>query len=1100
MRRYPLVGRLLVTFTLLAAMLPIGAAPAAGVPGGASTVFINEIHYDNTGADVGEFVEVAGPAGTDLGGWSLVFYNGNGGAPYATVDMSGVLTDQSGGYGTAAFDRAGIQNGSPDGVALVNGSTLVQFLSYEGTFAAVDGPASGQISTDIRVSEPSTTLIGESLQLTGTGLLAGEFFWTGPTLESPGSPNPGQSFGTPPAPAVVINEIDYDQPGTDTAEFIELKNTGSVVVDLTGWSLDFVNGNGGSLYNNSPVALPTASLAPGDYFVICANPTTTPDCDFDVSPDTNLIQNGAPDAVGLRDAGGSLADTVSYEGDTVAPYTEGSGVGLEDTAGPGDGNKSISRVPDGADTDQNDVDFALVCGTPGASNVDTTTDCVPEPSPCAAGAVPISAIQGSGDVTPCDGETVTIEGVVVGDYEGPSPALRGFYVQEQDPDQDGDPLTSEGIFVFHGNEDTVALGDLVEVTGVVGEFQGQTQIGFPATLKVVSSANAVTPATITLPLASADSLEAVEGMLVEAPQTLFVTEFFQLGRFGQVVVSSGDRLDQPTAVAEPGSAANAVQAANDLNRLIIDDDLNNQNPDPILFGRGGNELTASNTLRGGDTVTGAVGVLTYTWAGNSASGNAYRLRPVGDLSDSGLVSGGVVPNFSAANPRPSSAPVVGGSLHVASFNVLNYFSTIDTGPDICGPGQNEDCRGADSAEELTRQQDKLMSALIQLDADVVGLMELENTPGVDPEGDIASQLNTRVGSGAYAAVDAAGVGGGIVGLDAIRVGMIYQPGSVTPLGDPALLDFALDPLGEDRSRTAVAQSFVENGTGEAFTVVVNHFKSKSGSEIDDSGGKCALDPGYADCDQGDGQGFFNATRTAHAAQLRDWLATDPTGSGDADVLIVGDLNSYAMEDPIDVLANAGYVDLLAGPDSYSFVFDGQWGYLDYVLASSSLAGGVTGTAEYHINADEPPVLDYNTAFKSANQIEILYAPDEFRTSDHDPAIVGLAMGSGFTAAASPEELWPPNHKHVGVAVSGSDGAGGALTAEILDVTSSEADSGLSEGDEPDDIVVTTPTTVDLRAERYSQDGRIYTIYLRLTDGNQVVFTTTEVVVPHDRGN
>ncbi|MEJ7702948.1 MAG: hypothetical protein WKF47_04515 [Geodermatophilaceae bacterium] len=141
----------------------------------------------------------------------------------------------------------------------------------------------------------------------------------------------------------------------------------------------------------------------------------------------------------------------------------------------------------------------------------------------------------------------------------------------------------------------------------------------------------------------------------------------------------------------------AVQAANNLNRLKLDDALQNQNADPIVFGRGGDPLTAENTLRGGDTVTGAVGVMTYTWAGNSASGNAYRLRPVGDLSDSGLVPGGVVPDFEAANPRPTSAPEVGGSLQVGAFNVLNYFLTLDAAPAGCGPTFALECRGAENA-------------------------------------------------------------------------------------------------------------------------------------------------------------------------------------------------------------------------------------------------------------------------------------------------------------------------------------------------------------------------------------------------------------------
>jgi hypothetical protein len=168
---------------------------------------------------------------------------------------------------------------------------------------------------------------------------------------------------------VVINEIDYDQPSTDSSEFIELKNVGSADVNLSSYSLDLVNGNGTTVY--ASIALPDVVLAAGEYFVICANASTTPSCDLDVSPDTNLIQNGSPDAVALL-LNGNIVDTVSYEGDTGAPYTEGSGVGLEDVAV---ADAGISRYPDGTDTDQNNVDFSFRCISPGAPNVALDSNC-----------------------------------------------------------------------------------------------------------------------------------------------------------------------------------------------------------------------------------------------------------------------------------------------------------------------------------------------------------------------------------------------------------------------------------------------------------------------------------------------------------------------------------------------------------------------------------------------------------------------------------------------------------------------------------------------------------------------------------------------------
>ena len=160
-------------------------------------------------------------------------------------------------------------------------------------------------------------------------------------------------------------------------------------------------------------------------------------------------------------------------------------------------------------------------------------------------------------------------------------------------------------------------------------------------------------------------------MLVRFPQQLTVTEHFQLGRTGEVVVSSGGRLPQPTAVATPGAAAQAVQAQNDLNQVTIDDATNAQNVDPIVFGRNGQPLSAENTLRGGDTVTGATGVLTYTWGGYATSPNAYRLRPIGAL--------GGQAQFEIGNPRPEGPPAVGGQITVASANLLNFFNTFGNG-------------------------------------------------------------------------------------------------------------------------------------------------------------------------------------------------------------------------------------------------------------------------------------------------------------------------------------------------------------------------------------------------------------------------------------
>ena len=1033
-------------------------------------VFINEIHYDNTGTDTGEAIEVAGPAGTDLTSWSLVLYNGSTGALYNTTALSGVIANQQGGFGTVAFSYPtnGIQNGSPDGIALVNGSSVEQFLSYEGAFTAVDGPASGLTSTDIGVAESSGTAIGDSLQLAGTGSAYGDFTWAVPQPSTFGAVNAGQTFGAggPVMPTLVINEIDYDQPSLDTAEFIEILNAGTSTADLTGWSLQLINGNGGLPY--ASFDLTGLSIAAGDYLVVCANAATVANCDLDVTPETNLVQNGSPDAVALL-FDGVVMDTVSYEGDTIPPFTEGSGAGLEDSPA---GTGSIARCPDGTDTNQNNVDLVFTTNiSPGAENI----------CPSGALAVKIHEVQGDGAESPLVGALVVVEGIVVGDFQddvGANGDLNGFFVQEEDADADSNPLTSEGIFVFDGSSPPVdvAIGDSVRVEGNVSEFFGKTQISRTADVVVQSNGNSLpTAASLTLPVTSVDDFEAFEGMRVTFPQPLVIAEYFNFDRFGEIVLSSERRLT-PTAEVEPGP--DAIQAAAEalLDRITLDDGRTSQNPDPAIHPNGA-EFDLANLFRGGDRVQNVTGVLDYGFS-------LYRVQPTQGA------------NYSSDNPRPAAPDAVGGTIKVASVNVLNYFTTIDDGfNDICGPLMNLECRGADDAEELTRQRDKLIAALAGVDADVVGLVEIENDTANVALADLVAGLNDAVGAGSYDFIAT-----GPIGTDAIRVALIYKPGSVSPVGDYAVLDSSVDGrFIDDKNRPVLAQSFMDNAGGDIVTVAVNHLKSK-GSSCDD----------VSDPDTGDGSGNCNLTRTAAAEALVDWLATDPTGSGTDNFLVIGDLNAYDKEDPIDALVAGGYVDLVSsflGEAAYSFVFDGQIGYLDYALANSTLNDRVTGVSIWHINADEPDLINYDTSFKRPAQ-DAIYAPDAYRSSDHDPVIVGLDLCEATppqfdTLTVTPDTLWPANHKYVDVAATAvvSDNFDPSPTVTLVSVTSNEPDNGEDDGNTVDDIVIVDDYEFKLRAERSGiGTGRTYTITYEVTDscGNSATASAT-VFVPLSQG-
>ncbi len=331
-------------FIVLVAVMAVALSFMGLAPSYAATsVFVNEFHYDNDGTDAGEAIEIAGPAGTDLSGWSLVLYNGNGGAPYNTINLSGVIADQQSGFGTTTFSLPvnGLQNGSPDGFALVDpASTVVQFLSYEGSFTAVGGPADGMTSVDVGVSESSSTLIGESLQLTGTGSMAEDFTWTGPVADTFNAINTGQTFvgGTPSDPEVLLSEIVVTP--TD-GEFIEIYNPTSAAVDLSDFYLTDATFAGGSTYyynivtgsnaggggfNDFHARFPDgASIAPGEYQTIAIAGSIGYFATYAVNPTYELFDDDAtPDGIpDMREAlSGSIHDEsgLSNSGEVVILY------------------------------------------------------------------------------------------------------------------------------------------------------------------------------------------------------------------------------------------------------------------------------------------------------------------------------------------------------------------------------------------------------------------------------------------------------------------------------------------------------------------------------------------------------------------------------------------------------------------------------------------------------------------------------------------------------------------------------------------------------------------------------------------------------------
>jgi predicted extracellular nuclease len=780
--------------------------------------------------------------------------------------------------------------------------------------------------------------------------------------------------------------------GSSFNKALEIHNNTGSPVNLATGSYNVQMFFNGATTANLTIDL-TGTVAAGDVYVVTNQSASAPLIAVadQVTTATNWF-NG-DDAVVLRQ-GTTVVDSLGQVG-----FDPGTEWGTGDTSTADNTLRRKGTVASG-DTVVNDV-FDPVAGWDGFAT-DTfdglgcpgSGACGPPPNPvgmCGDPATLISAIQGPGAASPVVGGQHTVEGVVIGDFDGPG-GLNGFFVQEQDADRDADALTSEGIFVAAAG--TSVAGDLVRVRGTVSEANGMTRLVSVTGTVTCSNGNSVTTTNVSLPAPSptnaAAAFEPFEGMHVRLPQSLVISEYFNYDRFGEIVlglpVGDETRHFTPTSILEPGAPANARFAEYLLRRITLDDGLGIQNPEFTRHPNGAG-FSLANSFRGGDRVANAVGALSWDFG-------LWRIQPTGPAA------------YTAVNERPDALETVEG-IRVATMNTLNFFLTLDIEPNTtpphpddntCGAEQTLECRGADSnqPEEFDRQRTKLLAALAGLEADVIGLNELENTRGVDPLGDptrgIVPGLNAMPGVGPYAAIDT-----GVIGTDAIKVGLIYRSSVVRPAGDFKLLTTAVDPRFIDtRSRPVLAQTFEVIATGARFTVAVNHLKSK--------GSACLPD----DPDAGDGQGNCNLTRKAAAEALVDWLATDPTGSDDPDFLIMGDLNSYAKEDPIDVILAGSddapgtgddYTNLVQkyeGAFAYSFVFDGQAGYLDHGLANSAVIDQVLGASEWHINADEPDLLDYDTSFKSATQ-DTFFEANQFRSADHDPLVVTLC--ADLTACA-----------------------------------------------------------------------------------------------------
>jgi len=949
-----------------------------------NTLVINEIDYDQPSTDTAEFVEILNVSGAaiDLDPYTLVFINGSGGgaAIYDTIELP-ALSLAAGDYYVVCADASTvtncdlddspdtnfIQNGAPDAVALLLGTDVVDAVSYEGDTGApyTEGTGTG-------LEDPGTTgsdNLGISRFPNGVDTNSNNVDLSTRCI-SPGAANSSETSDcqstppptpTPPPPTgatLVVNEIDYDQDSTDTAEFVEIKNVSASAVDLDPYSLVFVNGNGGGAVIYDTIDLPPVMLAAGDYYVVCANATTVDNCDLDDGPDTNFIQNGAPDAVAITLAG-AIVDTVSYEGDTGAPYTEGTGSGLIDTGV--DANVSISRLPDGADTDSNAFDFSPRCATPGAANSTATSDCgnvTPPPPPVS---VRIRDIQGAAQVPPLLGQLVqNVPGVVTGIKSN------GFFMQ--DPEPDADDGTSEGIFVFTNSAPTVAMGDAVLVAGSVTEYFRLTQISGPQ-VTIQSSGNPL-PAPIIIGLGGRvppttvidddgnttydpaldglDFYESLEGMRVQVNNARVAGP---TNSFGEIAFVSDNGAYASTLTTRGG----IVIQPGDFNpeRIFLDDGITFPTPQVNV----------------GDVFSAPIiGPLDFTF-------DNYKIQPTEAL----VVIPGNLPQETAA---PALSP---DELSVASFNVENL-NALDSvakvgglaglivynlgAPDIIGVQEIQDNDGElnSGTVDASASAQRLIDSIAGLGGPTYAFRDIapvNNADGGAPGGNIRVGFLYRPDRVTF--VDRPGGGSTIatgVQVGATGVELTYSPGRIDPTNG-AFAD----------SRKPLVGEFIFQGN-KVF-IIVNHFNSKGGDD--------------ALYDEHQPPVLSSEVQRVQQAQVvngfvSSLLSLDPS----ARVVVLGDLNDFQFSNPVQIVAGgllANLIDGLPLPEQYTYVFDGNSQVLDNLLVSSALTSINSYFDIVHANAE--------------------YAAS-IQASDHDPLLARFMLPQPNTAptvsVAQPEVI------------------------------------------------------------------------------------------------
>lgn len=620
---------------------------------------------------------------------------------------------------------------------------------------------------------------------------------------------------------------------------------------------------------------------------------------------------------------------------------------------------------------------------------------------------PTYAIQGSGDSSPLlpegsfSDDTLYYTSGIVTDIV--TSLYSGFFIQ--DSNGDGDDTTSDGLFVYAGSTPTgLAVGDEVCVQGKVSEYYSSTQISMSSgAYEILSSNNDLAATELNLNADSLlhDQLEPYEGMFVTTSNSDLIVSrnfSFDYGSYrNNMVMSYAEPIYKSTHLYVAGTEEEEALAINNAkSTLYIDTDAK---PASGVIPYFPDFNAEDGYIRVGDKVSNLEGVLAYSYS-------QYRLIARDDvvLEKSDFTR-------DVESDRTAYGPVLAadGNLRVASFNVLNLFNSPFGG----AANAHGDNRGAEEADEYQVQIAKIANAISMIDADIVGLMEIENN-GFGEDSAIAAlvnQINTTQPASAspYSYVSA----GDDVGTDAIAVGLIYRADAVSLIDDAVKIDMP-EQHGADSEgtnfdkymRVSLLQKFKHIETNRKLSIVVNHLKSKGSSCIEDT------------ANPEDAQGSCNAFRVSAAVTLGEYLEENVKG----DVLVMGDLNAYGKEDPVRVLTdydavNAerkimtaeqatlngeainngqavevsesyGFINLVEhfqGAKAHSYTYSGELGSLDHALANKSLLKKVVATDDWHINSAESNLFEYSSEYTG----DLAKSTNAYSSSDHDPVIIEI---------------------------------------------------------------------------------------------------------------